>query len=133
MQQTNQILRPVFWTSWVMSGIVILFMLMDAVGKFVQPAEVVQGTIQLGFAEHHILIIGILGFISTLFYVIPRTSVLGAILLTGFWGGAVATNFRLDLPLFSHILFPAYLGILAWGGLILRNPLVKNIFTLTNY
>ena len=113
------------WTSRIMSGLVILFMLADSIFKFIQPAEVVQGTVDLGYATHHIAIIGMLGLLSILLYAIPRTAILGAILLTGYFGGAMATHLRLDNPLFSHTLFPVYLGILAWGGLWLRDERVK--------
>lgn len=113
-----------------MGGIVILFMLMDSIFKFIQPAEVVEGTLELGFAEHHILVIGILGLISILLYTFPRTSLLGAILLTGYWGGAIATHIRLDNPLFSHILMPVVLGILAWGALWLKDERVRNLIPL---
>lgn len=114
------------WIERVMSGIVILFMLMDSIMKFIQPAEVVTGTTELGFELHHIFTLGILGLISVLLYAYPRTSLLGAILLTAYWGGAVATHLRLDNPLFSHLLFPVYLGILAWGVLWLRDQNIRN-------
>lgn len=114
------------WIERVMSGIVILFMLMDSIMKFIQPAEVVTGTTELGFELHHIFTLGILGLISVLLYTYPRTSLLGAILLTAYWGGAVATHLRLDNPLFSHLLFPVYLGILAWGVLWLRDQNIRN-------
>lgn len=128
MTTSNQPSKGVLWTSRIMSGIVILFMLVDSVFKFIQPVEVVQGTLDLGYAEHHILTIGILGFISTLLYTIPRTSILGAVLLTAYFGGAIATHLRLDNPLFSHILFTVYLGILAWGGIWLRDENLRNLF-----
>ena len=121
--------KAMLWTSRIMSGLVILFMLADSIFKFVQPAEVVQGTVDLGFANHHIATLGILGLISILLYAIPRTAILGAILLTGYFGGAIATHLRLDNPLFSHILFPVYLGILAWGGLWLRDERVRNMLS----
>lgn len=126
----NEITKPskkTLWASRIMGGIVILFMLMDSIFKFIQPTEVVEGTLELGFAEHHILVIGILGLISILLYTYPRTSLLGAILLTGYWGGAVATHVRLDNPLFSHILVPVFLGILAWGALWLKDERVRNL------
>lgn len=110
----------------IMSALIILFMLFDSIMKFIQPDEVIEGTVKLGFQVHHILPIGILGFISIICYTIPRTSVIGAILLTGYFGGAIVTNFRLDQPLFSHILFPIYLSIFMWGGLVLRNPQLKH-------
>ncbi len=116
------------WSARIMGGLVVLFMLMDSIFKFIQPEEVVQGTLELGYAEHHIAIMGVLGLVSILLYAFPRTSILGAVLLTGYWGGAIATHLRLDNPLFSHILFPVFLGILAWGALWLRNAQLRNLF-----
>jgi len=127
---TNQTSKTKLWTSRIMSGIVILFMLLDSIFKFIQPEAVVKGTLELGYSEHHILTMGILGFISTILYAVPRTAILGAILLTGYWGGAVATHLRLDNPLFSHILFTVYLGIFAWGGLWLRNEKLRNLIPM---
>jgi hypothetical protein len=111
----------------VMNVIVILFMLMDGVMKFIQPKEVVEGTLALGYQLHQIATIGSLGLIATLLFAIPRTAVIGAVLLTGYFGGAIASNFRLDMPLFSHVLFPIYLSILVWGGLLLRFPSLKGL------
>lgn len=120
-------------TGWIISGFVILFMLFDAVIKFLKPAEVITTTVnELGYAEHHILIHGILALTATLLYAIPRTSILGAILLTGHFGGAIASHLRVDNPIFSHTLFPVYIGILMWLGLWLRNKQFRNIFPLTN-
>lgn len=130
MTTTNQLSKGRLWTARIMGGIVILFMLMDGIFKLIQPEEVVQGTLELGFAEHHIALIGILALISVLLYAFPRTSILGAVLLTGFWGGVIATHVRLDNPLFSHILFPVFLGILAWGALWIKNEQLRNLFPL---
>jgi hypothetical protein len=116
------------WTSYIMSGIVILFMLMDSIMKFVKPAEVIEGTLALGFKESHLTTLGSLGLISTLLYIYPRTAILGAVLLTGYFGGAMATHVRLDNPLFTHILFTGYLGIMMWGGLWLRNLQLRELF-----
>lgn len=121
--------KAMIWTSWFMSGLVILFMLADSIFKFIQPAEVVQGTIDLGYGSHHVAILGTLGLLSIVLYAIPRTAILGAILLTGYFGGAVATHLRLDNPLFSHILFSVYLGILAWGGLWLRDERLRKLLS----
>lgn len=118
------------WTARIVGSLVILFMLMDSIMKFVQPVEVVEGTLILGYAEHHLPILGTLGLISIILYAIPRTSVLGAILLTGYWGGAIATHVRLDNPLFSHILFPVYLGIMAWGAIWLVNEKLQHLIPL---
>ena len=115
------------WTGRVMAGIVILFMLMDSVFKFVSNEQVIEGTTSLGFQVHHLPIMGTLGLLSIILYIIPRTEFLGAILLTGYWGGAVATHVRLDNPLFTHILFTVYLGILAWGALYLKSEKFRDL------
>jgi hypothetical protein len=125
MQNTTS--KTQLWISYVMSGLVILFMLMDSIMKFVKPQAVIDGTVALGFAEQHLPIIGALGLISTLLYAFPRTSILGAILLTAYFGGAVATHVRLNNPLFSHTLFTVYFGILIWGGLWLRNIKLREL------
>ncbi|MBB3109717.1 hypothetical protein FHS18_001780 [Paenibacillus phyllosphaerae] len=119
------------WAAYLLSGIVIVFMLMDSISKLFKPASIVESTTSLGFAEHHLLTIGILGLISTVLYAFPRTSILGAILLTGYYGGVVATHIRLDNPLFSHVLFSVYLAIFAWAGLWLRDPRVRKLFSLS--
>jgi DoxX-like family len=123
--------KPKLWTGRIMSGLVIFFMLFDAVLKFLKPEPVIQTTINiLGYADHHILVHGFLALIPTILYAIPRTSVLGAVLLTGYLGGAIASNLRIDAPLFSHILFPVYVGILLWGGIWLRTPRLQNLFPI---
>lgn len=83
----NSISKSRLWTARIMSGLVILFMLFDSIFKFIQPAPVVEGTLQLGYAQHHLAVIGTLGLISTILYAIPRTAFLGAVLLTGYFGG----------------------------------------------
>lgn len=113
-----------------MSGLVILFMLFDATVKFFTTPEAVEATTQLGYGAHHLVPLGIMALIATLLYAFPTTSVLGAVLLTGYYGGAIATHFRLGNPLFSHILFPVYLAILMWGGTWLRNPQLRSIFPI---
>ncbi|MBB6731538.1 DoxX family protein [Cohnella zeiphila] len=120
--------RGRLWTARFMSGIVVLFMLVDGIGKMIKPAQVVKSTIELGFAERLVTTIGILGLISTLFYAVPRTRFLGALLLTGYYGGAVAVQLRLDNPLFSNVLFPVYTAILVWGALWLRDERVRKLF-----
>jgi hypothetical protein len=123
----NTVLKTQRWISYAMSGLVILFMLFDSIMKFVKPPEVIEGTLALGYGEEHLVTLGTLGLISTLLYAFPRTSILGAILLTAYFGGAVATHLRLNNPLFSHILFTVYFGILIWGGLWLRNPRLRKL------
>lgn len=127
---TTETSKGRLWTARIMSGLVILFMLFDAIMKFVQPPAVVEGTLALGYETHHIAIIGALALISIILYAIPKTSVLGALLLTGYYGGVVATHIRVDNPLFTHTLFPVYLAILAWGGLWLVNDKLRALIPL---
>lgn len=115
------------WTSRIMGGLVIAFMLMDSIFKFFPNEQVITGTVELGFQPHHIAILGTLGLISTILFIIPRTQIIGAILLTGYFGGAIATHVRLDNPLFTHILFTVYLGVLAWGSVWLKNEKFRNL------
>jgi len=116
---------------WTMSGFVIVFLLFDAVIKFIMPPVVVQTTVnELGFQAHHIGIIGLTGLLGVVLYAIPRTAILGAVLLMAQFGGAMTANLRIDAPLFSHILFPVYLGILMWGGLWLRMPTLRSLFPI---
>lgn len=125
--ETQHISKSRLWTGRIMSGIVILFMLMDSIMKFVKPKEVIDGTTMLGYQEHHIMTLGILGLVSVILYIIPQTAVLGAVFLTGYFGGAIATHVRMDNPLFSHVLFPIYLSILMWGGLWLRSKHLQQL------
>ena len=104
------------WTGIIVSALPALFLLMDALGKLVKPAPVIEGTLGLGYQESVIVPLGILLLACTVLYVIPRTAVLGAILLTGYLGGAIATHVRIANPLFTHQLFPVYLGVLIWLG-----------------
>lgn len=129
--ETNEIPKSQILTGRIISGFVILFMLFDATLKFIKPVEVIQTTVnELGYAEHHILVHGILALTATLLYAIPRTSIIGAILLTAHFGGAVASHLRVDNPIFSHLLFPVYFGILMWLGLWMRNTKLRSLITL---
>ena len=119
------------WTARIMGGLVIAFMLMDSIFKFIPNEAVTAGTTELGYQSHHLPILGALGLISILLFTLPRTQVLGAILLTGYFGGAIATHVRLDNPLFSHILFPVYLAVLAWGSLWLKNERLRRLILNT--
>ncbi len=110
------------WTlKWLLSGLVFLLLLMDSIGKFIQPEEVIKASEELGFNSDQITIIGIILLICSIIYMIPRFAVIGAILLTGYLGGAVAIHVLASNPLFSHSLFPVYVGVLAWLGLYFRN------------
>lgn len=132
--QTNTQIAPVskgrLWAGRIMSGLPALFLLVDAVAKLIKPAPVVEGTIKLGYLEGMIVPLGIVLLACTVLYAIPRTSVLGAILLTGYLGGAVATHVRVGDPLFSHVLFPTYFGVLIWGGLYLRDERLRALIPL---
>ena len=110
------------WTGRILSTLAILFLVMDGVGKLLNPVPVVEGMKRLGYPLTLTTPIGIILLFCVLFYAIPRTSILGAILLTGYLGGAVASQLRIGEPLFSHVLFPVYFGVLIWAGLYLRHP-----------
>jgi DoxX-like family len=118
------------WTGRVMSGIVILFLAMDITMKLANLAVVTQANLELGWQPDMPRILGVILLACTVLYVYPRTAILGAILLTGYLGGAVAAHLRIDSPLFTHVLFGVYLGILAWGGLWLRDPRLQGLFPL---
>ena len=113
------------WAGRIMSGLATLFLLLDAVMKVIKARVAVEGTVQVGYPESTVVGIGLSLLVSTLLYAIPRTSVLGAILVTGYLGGAVATNVRVSAPLLSYILTPVYVGVLVWGGLYLRDERVR--------
>ena len=95
-----------------------------------KPAPVVEGTVQLGYPESVLLGLGIVLLTCTVLYMIPRTAILGAILLTGYLGGAIATHVRVGSPLFSHTLFPVYVALLIWGGLYLRDDRLRALIPL---
>jgi small-conductance mechanosensitive channel len=114
------------WTGRVLSTLAVLFLLFDATLKFIKPQVVIEGTIALGYSVTVITPLAITLLICTILYIVPMTRVLGAILLTAYLGGAVATHVRHGDPLFSHILFPTYLGAFLWLGLYLRDPALRN-------
>src|SRR5437660_211441 len=127
---TQTVSKKALWAGRVVSALPVLFLLMDGVMKLVKPAVVVEATVKLGYPESTILGMGIVLLACTILYVIPPTSVLGAILLTGYLGGAVATHVRVGDPLFTHTFFPVYLGILIWGGLYLRDVRLRALIPL---
>jgi hypothetical protein len=112
------------------SIVTILFMLLDAGGKLLLAAQVVEATTKIGYPAAAIRPIGIIALICTILYALPRTAVLGAVLLTGFFGGAVASKIRIEDPLFSSVLFGVYMGLFAWGGLYLRDERLRALFPL---
>lgn len=117
------------WTGRVLSGLAVAFLLFDAAGKLMMPSFVVTAFNMLGFPLQLGLGIGIILAVCTLVYAIPRTAVLGAILLTGFLGGAVAIQLRAGTPMFETI-FPVLFGVLVWAGVLLREDRLRCVFPL---
>lgn len=109
----------------ILSGLSIAFLLFDAGMKIARVPAAIQGTVQLGYPAETILGIGLVQLVCLALYAAPRTAVVGALLLTGYLGGAVATHVRVGNPLFSHILFPTYVAALVWGGLYLRDARLR--------
>jgi hypothetical protein len=109
------------WTGRILSGIAVLFLLFDGTIHVLKPAPVVEGFAKLGFPVSTSVTLGVIELACVLLYVIPRTSIFGAILLTGYLGGAIATQLRVGAPLFSNTLFPVYVALLIWGGIYLRD------------
>ena len=128
--QPVRISKTTLWTGRILSAFAVLFLLMDGLGKVFREPAVVEATAQLGYSPNLVVSLGVLVLVCTVLYVVPQTSVLGAVLLTGFLGGAVASNLRVGSPLFSHVLFPVYIGLLVWGGLYLRDARLRALVPL---
>ena len=109
----------------VLSGIAVLFLVFDLVMKFLVTPEAVQASADLGWQMQQIPILGMIEIVCLALYLIPRTAPLGAILWTGYLGGAIATHLRVDNPLLTHTIFPIYVAALIWGGLYLRDARVR--------
>jgi hypothetical protein len=118
------------WIGWALTGLFALFMLMDVGIKLMRLPIVDETMIRLGFHQGVGFWIGVVEAVLLILYVVPRTSVLGAILFMAILGGAIATHWRNDDPLFTHDLFGVYLGIVMWGGLWLRDPALRALFPL---
>jgi hypothetical protein len=114
------------WTGRALTGLAGAFLLSDGGAKLFKPVGVVQATVQFGYPESQIVGLGIVLLACTILYLIPRTSVLGAVLLTGYLGGAVATNLRVSGPWFN-ILFPVFFGFVVWAGLYLRDGRLRSL------
>jgi len=115
-----------WWTGFAMSALVVLFLFMDAGMKLAAVRPVLEAGEQIGFPGASMArTLGVILLACTLLYLYPRTSVLGAILVTAYLGGAVATHVRLGNPLFTHVLFGVYIGVLMWAGLLLRQPALR--------
>jgi hypothetical protein len=115
------------WTGRVLSGLAIALLVLDGGMKVLRAAPAVEGTAQLGYPPGTVVPIGLLVLFGVALYAIPRSAVLGAIWLTGFLGGAVATHVRAGSPLPSHTLFPIYVAAVIWLGLVLRKPRVFDV------
>ena len=129
MQSSTQIAtesKGMLWTGRVLSGLMALFFVLDGVGHVMKPAPVVEAFSRLGYPLSASVGIGLLALVCTAIYVTPKTSVLGAILLTGYMGGAVATHVRAGSTLFETI-FPVILGALVWAGIFVRDAQVRKI------
>ena len=121
--------KTLLWTGRVLSGLPALFLLVDAAMKLVKPEPVVKATVALGYPESVIVGLGIVLGACTILYLIPRTSILGAILLTGYLGGACASHLRASDGWFP-ILFPVAFGVMLWGGLCLRDERLRSLLPL---
>ena len=129
MEQQTPVSKSTIWIARIVSGLPALFLLVDGAMKLVKPAVVVDATTKLGYSESTIIPIGILLIICTILYLIPATSVLGAILLTGYLGGAVATHVRTGEAAFP-IVFPIIFGALLWLGLYLHDVRLRALIPL---
>lgn len=118
------------WVGRIMTAVPVLFLIFDGVIKLIEIVPVTEGMAQLGYPDGVARGIGLVLLVCVALYVVPRTTVLGAILLTGFLGGAVATHVRVGNPLFSHTLFPTYVALMLWGGLYLRDDRLRALIPL---
>ena len=125
--QTASVSKGALWTGRIISGLIVAFMFFDSSLKIFKFAPAVEGTAKLGYPANSLVPMGIALLVSTLLYAIPRTSILGAILLTGYLGGAVATHVHGSDPWFA---FPIVLGVLAWGALYLRDAGLREFIPL---
>jgi hypothetical protein len=130
--QTAPASKKTLWAGRILSGLPVLFLLFDGIFKLVvpTPAPVVEAFNKVGYPPTLAVNIGILLLACVFLYVLPRTSVLGAILLTAYLGGAVATHVRVGDPLFGHVLFPVYMGLFVWGGLYFRDERLRALIPL---
>ena len=129
---TQSVSRPRFWTGAILAGLVVVFLTFDAVAKVIEVDAVVKASAQLGLPLSVTPVIGFLLLVCTLIYVIPRTSVLGAILLTGYLGGAIAIHVRAENGAFP-VVFAATFGVLVWVALVLREPRLFRLIVMREW
>ena len=115
------------WAGRIISGIAVFALLLDSMIKVLQTQPAIEGTMQLGYPASVVLGLGLVQLFCVIAYVVPRTSLLGAVLLTGYLGGAVATHVRVGNPFLTHVLSPIYVAIFIWGGLYLRDARVRTL------
>lgn len=123
--------KKMLWTGRVLSGLAIVFLLFDAIIKFFMdklPPEALEAGAALQWPIEKMPLVGTILLVCTILYAIPRTTLLGAVLLTGYLGGAIASHVRVGNPLFSHTLFPVYVAVLVWLGFYLRDAKLRSIF-----
>jgi hypothetical protein len=113
--------------AWIVGGLAVAFILFDALMKALALAPGVEGTVGLGYPAGAVVAIGVIELACLVVYVIPRTSILGAVLLTGYLGGAIASHVRIGSPLLTHVLFPIYVATLVWGALVLRDAGLRQL------
>jgi hypothetical protein len=123
--QAGSLSKKSLWAGRIISGLITAFMIFDAVIHILKPAPVVEGFAKLNFPLRFAVPLGIVELFCILLYVIPRTSILGAMLLTGYLGGAVAIQLPAGNPFFGEILFPVYVGMFLWGGIYLRDDKLR--------
>jgi DoxX-like family len=128
--QPASVSKGQLWSGRILSGLAALFLLFDAVIHVMAPPFVVDAFAKMAFPVSAALPLGIIELACVVLYVVPRTSVLGAILLTGYLGGAIATQVRIGAPLFSITLFPIYVALFLWGGLYLHDDQVRALIPL---
>src|SRR3981189_3145757 len=130
--ETAAVSRPMLWLGRVLSGLVIVFLLFDGAIKLLPWPVVTETMDRIGYGSSESLArsLGIITIACTVLYAIPPTSIVGAILLTGYLGGAMASHLRIGSPLFSHIVFGFYLGLMVWGGLWLRDRSLRGVMPL---
>lgn len=132
MEMTAQVApvsKAALWTGRIIEILIVLFMLFDCITKIIKMPQVVQATVKIGFPEDRIVAIGVALLVSLILYVIPRTSILGAILLTGYLGGAVCANVFARTPVFN-LIFPIIFGVLVWLSLYLRDARLRRMIPL---
>ena len=117
--------RPALWSGWILGGLTAGLLVLDSIGKLLEVDAVVKGTAELGYSPKVVFSLGIILLACVLAYLVPRTSTVGAVLLTGYLGGAIATHVRVGSPLLTHTLFPTYVAALLWGSLLLRDPRLR--------